>query len=235
MNEPEPMPSPNVPAELEEFKAYLRDLAEKARDKERWGAALSKNARGKLSGHWSTIPKVLGEAQAILKVLGIPDRFVIDVAADPGSAVAPEWFGPFHMDGKRRDALAPGCGPWTRRDYASWLNAPYSEISAFTEKCAELDDGHLLNLAFARTDTKWFHDYVVPHARAVWIRKGRIPFIDPLTGKPGASAPAPSMLTLWGQNLDDGRGGDESEAEILERANRVGPWQRIILPRGGRA
>jgi hypothetical protein len=54
-------------------------------------------------------------------------------------------------------------------------------------------------LVFARTDCKWFHDYVVK-ADAILFLKGRIKFVDGLgvTGEAGAGSG--SMLIAWGKD-----------------------------------
>jgi hypothetical protein len=40
----------------------------------------------------------------------------------------------------------------------------------------------------ARTDTAWFHDWVLPYAR-LRFHRGRPKFIDPRTGEPGKQPP----------------------------------------------
>jgi hypothetical protein len=189
------------------FHRYLQELAEKARNKERWGAAHSKAARGELSGHWATPTSVLEEAKEILRNSGLPDHFALDVAASPISAVAKDWFGPYNPDDARKDALA--VPNWTPRGPGSvWLNPPYSDVGKFAARAAEHEgllgtrdvaSPHpLLFLAFARTDTRWFHRYIIERADQVWLRESRIKFIDPLTGLATQSAPAPSFLALFG-------------------------------------
>lgn len=215
------------------FQEYLRILAVKARDKQKWGAAHSKAARGKLSGHWSTSKETLDESKEILRLLGLPTEYVLDIAADPGSAVAPDWYGSFNLDAKRRDALDPNVSWVPTRPGSAWLNGPYGIIAAFMKRAAgytgKIPDHPmfvvrderprpLMSLTFARTDTQWFHKSVVPAATAVWVREGRISFIDPLTGKKGQVAPAPSLLALYGV----------SRLDIdLDKVVKVGKWQLV--------
>ena len=80
------------------------------------------------------------------------------------------------------DALKdPWPSPW-------YCNPPYGRgISEWT-KLMRLSPG--LALLPARTDTKWFHEDVLPYARIEWIR-GRLHFDDL------GPAPFPSMLCYF--------------------------------------
>lgn len=88
-----------------------------------------------------------------------------------------------------------------------WLNPPYGrEISLWLEKCAEQIKNPMVHsitaLIPARTDTKWFHDLVMPHAYLIYLIKGRFNFTQ--HQKPGANAPFPSMLVVYRKhNLPD--------------------------------
>ena len=65
----------------------------------------------------------------------------------------------------------PGVGEWLRR-------ADDAELAVF--------------LLPARTDTRWFHDLVIPKASEIRFIKGRLRFGDATTG-----APFPSMLVIY--------------------------------------
>lgn len=83
--------------------------------------------------------------------------------------------------------------PWTGN---IWLNPPYgTETKNWLHKMHNHRNG--VALVFARTDTTWFHDYVI-NADAILFIKKRIQFVDGLglTGKSGAGAG--SMLISWG-------------------------------------
>lgn len=74
-----------------------------------------------------------------------------------------------------------------------WCNPPYSNVKAWIRKCYY--EGHKPNttvvaLVFARTDTKWWWNYV-QHKCEVRLIKGRIKF----GGK--ANAPFPSALCIY--------------------------------------
>lgn len=83
--------------------------------------------------------------------------------------------------------------PWNGK---VWLNPPYGKhTGAWLEKMHHHRNG--VALVFARTDCKWFHDYVAK-ADAILFLKGRVKFVDGL-GKTGQSgAGSGSMLVAWG-------------------------------------
>lgn len=83
--------------------------------------------------------------------------------------------------------------PWTGR---IWLNPPYGKhTSAWLEKMHHHRDG--VALVFARTDCKWFHNYVAK-ANAILFLKGRVKFVDGLGATGGGGAGSGSMLVAWG-------------------------------------
>lgn len=74
-----------------------------------------------------------------------------------------------------------------------WCNCPYSQIKLWAKKFAE-EAGKadcIVALIPARTDTRWWHDYIMTADKIVYIR-GRLKF-GPGTG----SAPFPSALAIW--------------------------------------
>ena len=81
--------------------------------------------------------------------------------------------------------------------YRVWCNPPYGrQIGSWVQKAAEsVEDGTpcVVMLLYARTDTRWFHDYIYnnPRAHTVFL-KGRLHFVG---GK--VKAPAPSMLVIF--------------------------------------
>ena len=57
-----------------------------------------------------------------------------------------------------------------------WCNPPYGkETASFLMKMSKHNNG--LALVFARTDTKWFHDYAAK-ADSLLFLKGRVQFVD---------------------------------------------------------
>ena len=73
-----------------------------------------------------------------------------------------------------------------------FCNPPYGkEIGKWVKKCMESGGGTRVALLPARTDTRWFHNYVYGKAEIRFI-KGRLKFGDSKN-----SAPFPSMVTIW--------------------------------------
>ena len=82
-----------------------------------------------------------------------------------------------------------------------WLNPPFgNELPKFMKKCAEQikrkEVRSIMVLIPARTDTKWFHEIVMPHAYLVYLIKGRFNHVRS-NAVEGANAPFPSMLVLY--------------------------------------
>lgn len=75
-----------------------------------------------------------------------------------------------------------------------WCNPPYGrDICKWVKKAliSSLHGATVVMLLPARTDTSWFHDYILHHADIRWIR-GRLKF-----GKAKSSAPFPSMVVVF--------------------------------------
>ena len=82
-----------------------------------------------------------------------------------------------------------------------WLNPPFGrELPDWMRKCAQQISNKNVNLIYvlipARTDTKWFHEIVMPHADKVYLIKGRFNFRFDRAVE-GANAPFPSMLVVY--------------------------------------
>ena len=75
-----------------------------------------------------------------------------------------------------------------------FCNPPYSKAAAWVEKAyreARKDNTVVVMLIHARTDTKWFHDFIYNRAEIRFIR-GRIRF-----GGAIYNAPFPSMIVIF--------------------------------------
>lgn len=73
-----------------------------------------------------------------------------------------------------------------------WMNPPYGRgIGPWIEKAATGGGSLVVALLPARTDTRWFHQYILGKAEIRFI-KGRLKF-----GGCKNSAPFPSMLCIW--------------------------------------
>jgi phage N-6-adenine-methyltransferase len=77
--------------------------------------------------------------------------------------------------------------PWSK---SNWMNPPYGrEIGKWVKKASE--NPLTVCLLPARTDTRWFHDYIYNKAEIRFI-KGRLKFGDSKN-----SAPFPSMIVVF--------------------------------------
>ena len=107
--------------------------------------------------------------------------FTLDVCADASNAKCPRYFDR-EADGLRQDWAPETC----------WMNPPYGrEIGRWVRKAYEESQkgATVVCLLPARTDTAWWHDYVIEHAQVAFIR-GRIKFGDAKSGAPFPSAVA---------------------------------------------
>jgi len=143
----------------------------------------------KASDEWAT-------PQEFYDKLDAEFNFDVDAAATAENAKCLHWLGP--GSGLSLDALTvPWChGLW------HWLNPPYSRCKEFIAKAAKERVLGVPTVALvpARTDTKWFHEYLWderPNRRerdGIELRfvRGRLKFGD---GK--NSAPFPSMVVVF--------------------------------------
>jgi len=107
--------------------------------------------------------------------------FTLDVCADASNAKCARYF-TREDDGLRQDWAPEVC----------WMNPPYGrEIGRWVRKAYEESQkgATVVCLLPARTDTAWWHDYVIEHAQVAFIR-GRIKFGDAKSGAPFPSAVA---------------------------------------------
>lgn len=116
-------------------------------------------------------------------------HFQLDAAAREDNALCERFIGP------EEDSLSV---PWKAQTV--WLNPPYGRgVGEWVEKAyREAQAGRTVGmLIFARTDTRWWHDYVMK-AKLVYLIKGRIKFVD---GEGNASNPAtaPSCFVVFGR------------------------------------
>ena len=110
-------------------------------------------------------------------------HFDIDVCASKENAKCAKYF-TREQDGLKQDG---GGG-------VIWCNPPYGrEIGQWVKRCAERSPGIAVMLIPARTDTKWWHEYIDnnPHAQVHFI-KGRLKF-----GGAKNSAPFPSAIVVF--------------------------------------
>lgn len=111
-------------------------------------------------------------------------HFSLDAAASDSNAKCPIYFT------KRENALLKNWG-----GYSVFCNPPYGrEIGAFVKKAYEESkkpNTSVVMLLPARTDTRWFHEYILGKAEIRFLR-GRLKF-----GSAVKTAPFPSMVVVF--------------------------------------
>jgi phage N-6-adenine-methyltransferase len=115
-------------------------------------------------------------------------HFTLDVCATPANAKCTRYFT------KKDDSLSR-C--W---EGICWMNPPYGrEIGKWVRKAYEsaLNGATVVCLLPARTDTAWWHDYVLPYTSGFSFIRGRLRF----SGK--GPAPFPSAVVIFG-NFPEG-------------------------------
>ena len=109
-------------------------------------------------------------------------HFTLDVCANPENAKCDSFYT------KEQDGLSQ---PWKG---VVWCNPPYGkQIGSWVRRgfFASLSGNTVVMLLPARTDTRWFHEYIYGKAEIRFIR-GRLKF-----GGSKNSAPFPSMVVVF--------------------------------------
>lgn len=119
---------------------------------------------------------------ALFKALDAEFKFTTDVCATRSNAKCKHFYSP------EQNGLAQ---KW---EGVCWCNPPYGrEIKNWVKKGSKADCTVVMLLP-ARTDTSWFHDYILDRAEIRFIR-GRIKFSNSNNG-----APFPSMIVIFRRN-----------------------------------
>jgi phage N-6-adenine-methyltransferase len=117
--------------------------------------------------------------QGLFDELDAEFHFDLDVCALPENAKCEKYYTP-EQDGLSQE--------WNG---VCWCNPPYGrEIGKWLRKAAKSGTTVVMLLP-ARTDTKWFHDYILHRAEVRYLR-GRLKF-----GGGKNSAPFPSMVVIY--------------------------------------
>jgi len=138
-------------------------------------------------GTWCTPPALFGQLDAEFD-------FCLDAAATGATAQVANYLGPDHAVEARRDCRLrdwPGTG-------AAFCNPPYGRgVGDFVAAChREGQRRMVVLLILARTDTAWWHEYVM-HAAEIRFIRGRVRFVDPETGEGRHPCPAPSVVVVF--------------------------------------
>ena len=113
-------------------------------------------------------------------------NFTLDVCADHNTNKCKNYFD-LEKNGLKQE--------WSNE--ICWMNPPYGKkIGQWIQKAhyeAQKGNTTIVALLPARTDTKWFHDYIY-NQHEIRFLKGRLKF-----GKAINSAPFPSMIVIFKQ------------------------------------
>ena len=131
------------------------------------------------SDKWATPQKFFNE-------LNEEFHFTLDPCADVTNHKCDKYFT------EEQDGLSQDWGNET-----VFINPPYGRdvTGKWVAKAVQQHKRHgntIVMLLPARTDTRWFHDYIYNHGVEIRFIKGRLKFGD---GK--NSAPFPSMVCIW--------------------------------------
>lgn len=127
--------------------------------------------------------------ESIFNALGL--TFDMDVAS-PGKDLVP-WIPATRHVTKEENGLTT---EWEGR---VWLNPPYGhDTPVWAKKFSTYPNG--IMFIFSRTDTKWFHDYVI-RCDALCFVKGRVRFLK--EGNKKGPATAGSLLVANGESCVD--------------------------------
>lgn len=130
-------------------------------------------------------------------------HFVLDAAATDKTAKCRMYYTP-ETDGLSQSWDCGGavfCNPPYGREIHKWIAKAYNE--------AQTVNFPIVLLIPARTDTRYFHDYIYGKSEIRFIR-GRLKFTDE-EGNSGNSAPFPSMVVVYNRSSNvelGGEGGD---------------------------
>ena len=117
-------------------------------------------------------------------------HFDLDVCATPENAKCVRYYT------RADDGLKQA---WSEDGSVIWCNPPYGrQISAWVRKAyEEMQKGAtVVMLVFARTETRWFHEYIYGKAEIRFV-KGRIHFSNSKN-----PAPSPSMVVIFRKKVD---------------------------------
>ena len=116
-------------------------------------------------------------------------HFKLDAAANSWNAKCNRFFTPA-MDALKQCWDVGGavfCNPPYGRTLGKWVQKAYQESQRM--------DDPIVMLIPARTDTSYFHDYILRNAEIRFLR-GRLRFTDE-NGEDRGRAPFPSMVVIW--------------------------------------
>ena len=122
--------------------------------------------------------------QDLFDKLNAEFNFTLDPCASADNAKCQKYFTQ-EQDGLKQDWQGETvfCNPPYGREIKKWVSKAYQESLK--------PDTLVVMLLPSRTDTTWFHDYILPYGKIDFI-KGRLKF-----GSSKNSAPFPSMIVVF--------------------------------------
>jgi len=102
-----------------------------------------------------------------------------------------------------------------------FMNPPYSEVKLWMEKAylsAQNGGASVVCLVAARTDTRWWQDWVLNKANEIQFLAGRVMFSRP--GKGANAAPFPSAVVIYRPPLERRRARRLIDEVVAARAKR---------------
>lgn len=152
--------------------------------------------------------------QNLFDALNAIYSFELDACATPKNAKCQHYFT------KADDALTQDWAMFGR----VWMNPPYGRtIGRWMQKayCESLKSGLVVALVPARTDTRWWHDWVVGRAEVTFL-KGRLKFTRTEPTEAPAHAPFPSAIIIYAPRLDIALNGQMGARIIADRNDGSG-------------
>lgn len=148
---------------------------------------------------WSSAKEDWETPQVLFDELDAEFHFTLDAAANEHNAKCANFYswGSLHR-------------PW---EGVVWCNPPYStKVGEWVNKGYEssLSGATVVMLLYARTDTRWFHEFIYGKAEIRFI-KGRVKFVGSQN-----SAPAPSMVVIWKPGVDHGSSTSKTKTDTRQ-------------------
>ena len=121
-------------------------------------------------------------------------NFTLDAAANAWDSKCDKYISP------DEDSLIT---PWGHGQII-WCNPPFAQVMPWMKKALveQTNRNDIVFLLKAATDTRWFHQYVIPYAEW-WLFDGRVHFEPP----PGIKASTPSFGAMLVRYAADGSSG----------------------------
>lgn len=137
--------------------------------------------------HFSSEDQTWQTPRSVFDPLNAEFKFTLDAAASASNHMLPRYCAADDDGAAIYDGLLL---PW--RGERVWCNPPYGRgMDKWIAKLASGEAELAVGFIPARTDTKWFHNYVLDKAEIRFI-KGRVKFVGATS-----CAPFPSMICVW--------------------------------------